>query len=214
MRHLCMLWLATAVALSGCVSYRPTAAPIPQWGTMPHRQEAANALVSADPYTQPEKVKATFGGDLTAAGVLPVQVFVENRGAKRLLVRPSDAVLEFADGRQIAPAGAFAAAAKMERSGKVIAATVGFGLLGYLAASGAEDKARAARLEDFQRKEFVEKRLEKNETAHGFLYFLTPPGTTNLSSAQLAMRLVEVEGGKSSVVKVPLSGGSLPAPTQ
>jgi hypothetical protein len=92
-----------------------------------------------------------------------------------------------------------------------VAATVGFGLLGYLAASGAEDKARAARQEDFRKKEFPEKRLEKGEPAHGFLYFLTPPGTTNLSSAALVMRLVDVEGGTSSVVKVPLSGSTMPA---
>ena len=213
MKRTGILWLALAVVLSGCASYRPTAAPIPQAGAMPHRQEVANAVVSADPYTQPERVKATFGGDLMASGVLPIQVNVENLGAKGLMVRPSDAVLELSDGRQIAPAGAFAAAAKMERSGKVIAATVAFGLLGYLAASGAEDKARAARLEDFRRKEFPEKRLEKGESAHGFLYFLTPPETSNLSSAKLAMRLVE-ENGKSSVVKVPLSGSTLPASSQ
>lgn len=214
MKRLGMFWLALALAFSGCASYRPTAAPIPQSGTMPYRQEVANAVVSADPYTQPEKVKATFGGDLIAAGVLPIQVFVENLGAKRLLMRPSDAILELSDGRQTAPVGAFAAASKMERSGKVIAAAVGFGLIGYLAASSAEDKARAARLEDFQRKELQEKRLEKGESAHGFLYFLPPQGTMNLSSATLAMRLVEVEGGKSSVVKVPLSGSTLLAPTQ
>ena len=214
MKRTGILCLALAVVISGCASYRPTAAPIPQAGAMPHRQEVANAVVSADPYTQPERVKATFGGDLMASGVLPIQVNVENLGPQRLLVRPSDAFLELGDGRQIAPAGAFAAAAKMERSGKVIAATVGFGLLGYLAASGAEDKARAARQEDFRRKEFPEKRLEKGESAHGFLYFLTPPGTTNLSSAQLAMRLVEVENGKSSVVKVPLSGSTLPGSAQ
>jgi hypothetical protein len=205
-----ILWLVLVVAISGCASYRPTAAPIPQPGAMPHRQEVANAVVSADPYTQPERVKATFGGDLIASGVLPIQVNVENLGAKRLLVRPSDAVLELSDGRQIAPAGAFAAASRMERSGRVVAATVGFGLLGYLAASGAEDKARAARQEDFRRKEFPEKRLERGESAHGFLYFLTPPGM-NLSSAALLMRLVDVEGGKSSVVKVPVSGSTMPA---
>ncbi len=213
MKRTGILWLVLVVAIAGCASYRPTAAPVPQPGAMPHRQEAGNAVVSADPYTQPERVKATFGGDLIASGVLPIQVNVENLGPKRLLVRPSDAVLEFAEGRQIAPAGAFAAASRMERSGKVVAATVGFGMLGYLAASGAEDKARAARQEDFRRKEFPEKRLEKGESAHGFLYFLTPQGT-NLSSAALLMRLVDVEGGNSSVVKVPLSGSSMPASTR
>jgi hypothetical protein len=211
MKRLGILWLVLVAAIAGCASYRPTAAPIPQPGAMPHRQEVANAAVSADPYTQTERVKATFGGDLTASEVLPIQVNVENLGPKRLLVRPSDAVLELSDGRQSAPAGAFAAASKMERSGRVVAAAVGFGLLGYLAASGAEDKARAARQEDFRRKEFPEKRLEKGESAHGFLYFLTPPGTTNLSMATLVMRLVDVEGGTSSVVKVPLSGSTMPA---
>jgi hypothetical protein len=34
----------------------------------------------------------------------------------------------------------------------------------------------------------------------------------NLSSAKLAIRLVEVEDGKTLVVKVPLTGSTLPAP--
>ena len=212
MKRLGILWLAMAVAFSGCASYNPTAAPIPQSGAMPHRQEVANAVVSADPYTQPERVKATFDGDLIAAGVLPIQVFVENLGARRLLVRPSDAVLELSDGGQTNPVGALAAASKMEGSGKVIAATVGFGLLGFLAATSAEDKARSARREDFRRKEFPEKRLEKGDSAYGFLYFMPPPGTKDLSSAKLAIRLVEVEDGKTSVVKVPLTGSTLAAP--
>ena len=92
MKRTGILWLALVVAISGCASYRPTAAPIPQAGAMPHRQEVANAVVSADPYTQPERVKATFGGDLMASGVLPIQVNVENLGPQRLLVRPSDRV--------------------------------------------------------------------------------------------------------------------------
>jgi hypothetical protein len=61
-----ILWLALVVAIAGCASYRPTTAPVPQPGAMPHRQEVANAVVSADPYTQPERVKANFGGDLIA----------------------------------------------------------------------------------------------------------------------------------------------------
>jgi hypothetical protein len=212
MKRLGILWLAIAVAFSGCASYHPQVATIPQPGEMPHRQEVANAAVSADPYTQPERVKATFDGDLIGAGVLPIQVLVENRGAKRILVRPSDMVIELSDGVQTSPAGSLAAASKMEGSGKVIAATVGFGLLGFLAASSAEDKARADRREDFRRKEFPEKKLERGESAHGFLYFLPPAGTMNLSSAKLAIRLVEVEDGKTLVVKVPLTGSTLPAP--
>lgn len=212
MKGIGILGLAMAVVFSGCASYNPTAATIPQPGNMPHRQEVANAAVSADPYTQPERVKATFDGDLIAAGVLPIQVFVENLGAKRLLVRPSEVVLELSDGGQTNPVGALAAASKMEGSGKVIAATVGFGLIGFLAATSAEDKARAARREDFRRKEFPEKRLENGESAHGFLYFMPPAGTMDLSSAKLAIRLVEVEDGKTSVVKVPLTGSTLPAP--
>lgn len=208
-----ILWVAIAVAFSGCASYNPTAATIPQPGNMPYRQEVANAVVAADPYTQPERVKAMFDGDLIGAGVLPIQVSVENLGVKRLLVRPSDAVLELSDcGGQTNPVGALAAASKMEGSGKVIAATVGFGLIGFLAATSAEDKARANRREDFRRKEFPEKRLERGESVHGFLYFLPPAGIMNLSSAKLAIRLVEVDDGKTSVVKVPLTGGTSPAP--
>jgi hypothetical protein len=209
-----LLWLAMIFIFIGCASYQARVAPIPQLEAMPYRSEVTNAVVSVDPYTQPERLEATFDGNLMAASVLPIQIVVENLGPKRLLVRPSDAFLELADGRQIPPAGAFAAASKMEKSGNVAAATICFGLLGYLASSHAEDKARGARLEDFRRKEFPEKKLEKAGSAHGFLYFLLPSGTQDLSAAKLAIRLVEVDEAKSSVVKVPLTGCSLPVPVK
>lgn len=212
MKHSSIVFLTITVALSACASFNPSSAPIPLAGSMPHRVEVVNAVVCADPYTQPERVKAIFDGDLNAAGVLPIQVFVENQGQKRLLVRPSDMVLELPDGRQNQPASAFAAAAKMESSGKVIAASIGLGIIGYLASSRAEDKARAARLEDFKRKEFKDAKLGKGESAYGFLYFLPPLGTQDLSSAKLAVRLVDMEAGESSVVKVPLTGCALPEP--
>jgi hypothetical protein len=212
MKHSCIVFLAMTVALSACASYNPSSAPIPLAGSMPHRAEVVDAVVGADPYTQPERVKTIFDGDLNAAGVLPIQVFVENKGQKRLLVRPSDMILELPDGRLNQPASASAAAAKMESSGKVAAATIGFGLLGYLASTSAEDEARAARLEDFKRKEFKEAKLGNGESAYGFLYFLPPSGTQDLSSAKLAVRLVDIETGESSVVKVPLTGKALTEP--
>jgi hypothetical protein len=79
-------------------------------------------------------------------------------------------------------------------------------MVGFLVASSAEDKARAARLEDYRRKELKEVRLKKEESAHGFIYFIPPPETQSFTEATLKVRFIDVEEGTSSVIVLPLKG--------
>lgn len=206
MKPACICLSIILVAISGCAHYSSTSAPIPVVGSMPVCQTEGALEVGADPYIQPDRQKTVFGCDLNAVGILPIQVYVQNKGKDRLLIRPSDMVLEFPDGTQISPVGASAAAAKMESIGRVVGASLAFGLIGMLAASKAEDKARADRLEDYRRKELQEAKLGKGDSAHGFLYFSPAQGTQALSSGVLLIRAVNVDDGSSFVARVPLTG--------
>ena len=150
MKRAVILLLSLAVLSLGCASYTSTSAPIPKAGSMPASQTEGYLEVGADPYTQLDRQRTVFGKDLNAAGILPIQVFVLNKGKDRLLIRPSDMGLAFPDGTQISPAGASATSAKMESIAGVIGAGIAFGIIGVLVASNAEDKARAARLEDYR----------------------------------------------------------------
>jgi hypothetical protein len=173
---------------------------------MPVRQSMGPVTVGADPYVQKDRQKAVFDGVLTDEGVLPIQVFLLNEGDRRFLVRASTITLTFPDGTQIGPAGATAAAAKMESTGGVIGWTIGFGLVGYLAASSAEDKARAARLADYKSKELQDAMLGKDGSAHGFIYFVPPSGTAPFTEATLTVQFMDNEDFTSLAVRLPLTG--------
>jgi hypothetical protein len=206
MRRACALWLSVLVAVSGCASYTPSSMTVPKAGAMPAWRTEGPLSAGADAYVQKDRQKAVFDGELTAEGVLPIQVFVRNEGSRQLLVRPSTMTLALPDGSQLGPVGASAVAAKMESSGGVIGWTIGFGLIGFLAASSAEDKARAGRRADYRSKELQDLTLAKDDSAHGFVYFIPPPGISPFSEAVLMLRFVDAEDLTSTVIRLPLSG--------
>jgi len=200
------LWLLVLLVFTSCATYTPSSAPIPKLDAMPACRQAGSVTCGADPYVQPDRQKATFSGDLNKIGVLPIQVFLQNQGAREMLVRPSDIVLTLPNGNEVSCASASATAAKFESTGGVIASGIAFGMIGALVASSAEDKARASRLEDYRRKELKEVRLKKDESAHGFIYFIPSPETPSFTEAILKVRFIDVEEGTSSVVDLPLKG--------
>lgn len=200
------LLLSIVVPLTGCASYAPTSAPIPKGSDMAVWATEGDLEVGVDPYVQKDRQKAVFDADLSGEGVLPIQIYVKNRGDRALLVRRSDMALVFPDGGEIRPAGATAVSAKMESIGGVVGATLAFGLIGFLVSSSAKDKAQAARLADYQSKEFQDSTLLKDDAAHGFVYFIPPPGTQTFNEATLRLRVVDTKEATSVVVSLPLSG--------
>lgn len=199
----CLLIL---VVCATCASYTPSSAPIPRAETMTATRTEGFATAGADPCLDPARQKAVFDADMGKAGIVPIQLFVSNQGDRPLLIRPSDIVLEFPNGSGISPAGASAAAAQLESIGGIVASSIAFGIVGYLVSSSAEDKARAARLEDYKRKELQEATLRKDESKYGFVYFLPPPQTNPSLEATLKVRFVNVEDATSFVIPLPLQG--------
>ena len=205
MRRVLSLALAILLATGGCASYTPSSAPVPDPAAMAARGSAGDVSVAADPWLDPERQKAVFDADFHDRRVLAIHVHASNAGPRRLLVRKSDMVLRLPGGRQLGPASASAVAAKLESSGQVIGWTLAFGLIGFLAASNADDKARAARLQDYRQKEFQDATLGQGAAAQGFVYFIPPRGTAPFEQATLAVRVVDLEDLKSTVVNLPLA---------
>mgnify|MGYP001582807438 CR=1 FL=1 len=92
----------------------------------------------------------------------------------------------------------------MESIGGLVGATVAFGIIGYLAASIAEEKARTSRQVDFRDKELQEGALGKGESIHGFVFFIPLAGTAAFNQATLMLKVIDIEEGTSVPVSVPL----------
>jgi len=206
-RRALALGLAVSLTLSACASYKGSAALIPTPEAMPASATAGSLAVSADPYVTKDRIKPVFDGDLIDEGVLPIQVVVRNGSDKRMLVRGADMILALPGGTQLSSAGATAVASRFEQGiGDVIGWGIGFGVIGMLAASANKEKVRAARLADYRSKELSEAFLAPGESAHGFVFFIPPKGTPDLSDAMLTVRFVDIKDGSRESVQLPLRG--------
>lgn len=199
------LVVTASLALSGCASYTAGAAVVPKQERMPAWVSVGALSAGADPYVTKERVKSVFDADLIEEGVLAIQVFVRNDGARQVLVRNSDMTLALPEGNQIGSAGATAVAARFEQGvGSVVGWGIAFGAIGMLAASANKDRVRSARLADYRSKELVEVSLGPGEFAHGFVFFIPPRGTTDFSEAVLAVQFVDTKEGSREVARLPL----------
>lgn len=199
--------LVSLLLLHGCASYTPKDVAVPKPAVMPAWVRDGAVAVGADPYLEKERQKAAFDGDMSEEGILPVQLFVLNEGPRRLLVRASDMTLVFADGRQIASAGATAVATRFDQGmGEVIGWGIGFGIIGVLAASANKETVRTARLSDYRSKELAEVFLDPGQSAHGFVFFIPPIGTTGIADGVLLVHFVDANDASRQSVRVPLRG--------
>jgi hypothetical protein len=60
----------------------------------PNSQEIAGAVIAARAYTEPGEAKEKFGFDIIGAGMLPVEVVIDNRGIHPLEINASQTFLE------------------------------------------------------------------------------------------------------------------------
>ena len=92
-----LLVILFAVALGSCSSYKPT----PTSFRLPRGDEAVEvfgARVGVKAYDDPKEAKQAFQGfDIRAAGLLPVQVVVQNDGPYTLRINPAQTFLEDAE---------------------------------------------------------------------------------------------------------------------
>ncbi len=197
--------------LVGCASYKGQPIAVSQPGSMPVEKTYGELSISVDPYADKDRQKAAFDEHLYSKGFIVVNVLLKNSGPRQILVRRADLRLVLPDGTEVAPVSAEIMAVRFSDKGDVTGWTLGFGIIGGLAASAAAQQADSARRADYQSKEFKEEvTLVTDQSAHGFLYFMVSRGTQPFDEATLAVRVVDVEDGKSSVVSVPLTALKFP----
>jgi hypothetical protein len=85
--------LAVILLISGCVAYRSREVSFRHPSSFANMQFVAGAQVAAESHADPRQAKEVFGFDIRAAGILPVQVMIDNAGDQELQIVPSQTFL-------------------------------------------------------------------------------------------------------------------------
>jgi len=90
---LIFLFLALAVVLSACQSYKTKVVPAKLPSAYPNATEVAGATVATKIYDDKKEAQGVYGFDIVGAGVIPVQVVFDNRGSHPLQIVPDQTLL-------------------------------------------------------------------------------------------------------------------------
>jgi hypothetical protein len=90
--------LVTAVLLAGTTAcstaYVAKPLPFKMPSAYPNSQEVSGAVIGARAYTDQKEAEENFGFDVVAAGMLPVEVVIDNRGSHPLEINGTQTFLE------------------------------------------------------------------------------------------------------------------------
>lgn len=197
--------LVIASMVGACASYEPSSATIPEQSEF-RMIGADGVLAGALPYLDTEQQAAMFDADFNASDVLAINVSVENRRAEAVLVRPSDVTLKLPDGRNLVPSSVTNVANKVGEDGSVVGATIAFGIIGLIVSQNKEEKARAARIDDYDSKSLHVTELRPGDSANGFLFFLLPQSSPDFDTAELSVRFIDPASAQNWIVEIPLEG--------
>jgi hypothetical protein len=81
------------VAVSACTKYERQVIPFKLPTAYPNATEAAEATIAAKAYDGKDEAGNAFGFDIRGAGILPVQVIFDNKGAHSLEILPGQTFL-------------------------------------------------------------------------------------------------------------------------
>ncbi len=101
MRKCCLLTLFCCLILplaTSCTSYKSQQVPFRPPASYANRQTIAGAEIAAQAYVDKALAKDAFGFDIRSAGLLPVQVVIDNGPGAALTVVPDQTFLIDADG--------------------------------------------------------------------------------------------------------------------
>ena len=99
-----LLFLVAALSvLNGCASVSFDEFKDVKASRWPEREEAGGLIVSCRPVTAPEEVEFFFSSNLIEYNILPVAVYLENRGSDTITFKPEEIVLTHEDGSTLKP---------------------------------------------------------------------------------------------------------------
>lgn len=93
MKWLCLIVIFLLVAVSACTKYERQVVPFQLPAAYPNATEAAEATIAAKAYDGKDEAGNAFGFDIRGAGILPVQVIFDNKGAHSLEILPGQTFL-------------------------------------------------------------------------------------------------------------------------
>lgn len=82
-----------ALAVAGCTVYESREVPFRPPAQYANRQTVADVQLAAESYADPGRAKEVFGFDIRGAGLLPIQVAIENAGNRRMELVPEQTFL-------------------------------------------------------------------------------------------------------------------------
>jgi hypothetical protein len=86
-------FLGCLLVVVSCTSYKSREVPFRYPSAYSNMQKVAGAQVAAEAYADPGRAKNVFGFDIRKAGLLPVQVVIDNAGSQNLQVVPEQTFL-------------------------------------------------------------------------------------------------------------------------
>jgi len=92
------LGMGLALLVSGCVRYRSQVVPFRAPSSYANMQVVVDTQVAAQAYADKAAARQVFGFDVRGAGLLPVQVIMQNDGQQSLAVMPEQSFLLDAEG--------------------------------------------------------------------------------------------------------------------
>ncbi|MDP2267976.1 MAG: hypothetical protein Q8K46_02305 [Deltaproteobacteria bacterium] len=93
MKWLRLIAIFLLVAVSACTKYERQVVPFQLPAAYPNATEAAEATIAAKAYDGNDEAGAAFGFDIRGAGILPIQVIFDNKGAHSLEIVPAQTFL-------------------------------------------------------------------------------------------------------------------------
>jgi hypothetical protein len=88
-----IIGLLSTLVIQACATYEPKVTPFKLPEAYANVQRVADTYVAARAWDNLEEARAAFGFDILGAGLLPVQVSFDNRGAQALVIVPTQTFL-------------------------------------------------------------------------------------------------------------------------
>lgn len=181
---------------SGCPAYAASAAPVPQSWAMLVWESDSGVEGGADPYVESFRQKDVFNATFTKQGVAAIQLLVKNIERQKIKVQRADIHLKYPDGEKVFPALKSKVLKKVKPKHREC-----------MRASVPQDAK--ARWKDYREKELRDTTLQKEQSVHGFVYFIPPEGVDALGEATLILPVIDMEKAERITLQLKLSGSPI-----
>jgi hypothetical protein len=191
-------WWMVILLATGCAS--PAAAPTEPINTYLLRQVQGGVEVALDPYLQEDRAREVFStaDQFAAAGLLPVQVLIQNGSTQQVKVDPLNFLLLRSNGQQ-------GISLTAQDAFSLVRKAIGMWALLPIVGQSTVGIQNEQRLREFEARALRAVEIQPEQSASGFVYFQLPPSESNLAGSRVVCVLRE-GGDKDLNYEILLSG--------